>query len=152
MLGFLDPDAEEEDVAAAATHIGSELSEEDLADEDSDLETEMTLMTMKKKKKIQALIQNLPKKNLMHYVMRMKQANKVISSKGRGHADAEKAIDAIAEVFKEFRLVPKVFDRLVKNMRDVMDRLRVQERLIMKHCVVGAGMPKATFHQNFPRK
>ena len=35
-------------------------------------------------------------------------------------------------------------------MRDVMDRLRVQERLIMKHCVVGAGMPKATFIKIFP--
>jgi len=35
-------------------------------------------------------------------------------------------------------------------MRSVMDRLRVQERLIMKHCVVGAGMPKATFIKIFP--
>jgi RNA polymerase primary sigma factor len=32
----------------------------------------------------------------------------------------------------------------------VMDRLRVQERLIMKHCVVGAGMPKTTFIKIFP--
>ena len=35
-------------------------------------------------------------------------------------------------------------------MRSVMDRLRVQERLIMKHCVVGAGMPKTTFIKIFP--
>ena len=38
IVGFLDPDAEDDDVAAAATHVGSELSEEELADEDSDLE------------------------------------------------------------------------------------------------------------------
>ena len=75
---------------------------------------------------------------------------KSLKAKGRGHADAQAAIDALAEVFKEFRIVPKVFDRLVKNMRSVMDRLRVQERLIMKHCVVGAGMPKTTFIKIFP--
>ena len=44
-------------------------------------------------------------------------ANKVIDAKGRGHADAQKAIDELAEVFKEFRLVPKVFDKLVKKTR-----------------------------------
>jgi RNA polymerase primary sigma factor len=32
----------------------------------------------------------------------------------------------------------------------MMDRLRVQERLIMKHCVVGASMPKTTFIKIFP--
>jgi len=78
------------------------------------------------------------------------KANKIIERKGRGHSDAQAAVDALAEVFKEFRLIPKLFDKLVKNMRAVMDRLRVQERLIMKHCVVGAGMPKATFIKIFP--
>ena len=34
ITGFLDPDAEEEDVPAAATHVGSELSKDELADED----------------------------------------------------------------------------------------------------------------------
>ncbi|ALO35868.1 RNA polymerase subunit sigma-70 [Colwellia sp. MT41] len=77
-------------------------------------------------------------------------ANKVIEKLGRGHKDAQEAIDAVAEVFKEFRLIPKLFDKLVKNMRSMMDRLRVQERLIMKHCVVGAGMPKTTFIKKFP--
>ena len=36
IVGFLDPDAEEEDVPAAATHVGSELSKDELADEDKD--------------------------------------------------------------------------------------------------------------------
>ena len=34
IVGFLDPDAEDDEVAAAATHVGSELSKEDLDDED----------------------------------------------------------------------------------------------------------------------
>ncbi len=148
IVGFLDPDAEEEEIPVAATHIGSELSDDELDDEDDDdvdedddeeAEEEDTGPDPELAREKFALLRDAYEK-----------ANKVIDAKGRGHADAQSAIDELAEVFKEFRLVPKVFDRLVKNMRSVMDRLRVQERLIMKHCVVGAGMPKATFIKVFP--
>ncbi|SEK75171.1 RNA polymerase, sigma 70 subunit, RpoD [Colwellia chukchiensis] len=144
VVGFLDPDAIDEEIPAAATHIGSELSKEDLADEDEtdedDDEEEIDTgpCPEEAREKFTALREAY------------EHANSVIKAKGRGHADAQAAIDALAEVFKEFRIVPKVFDRLVKNMRSVMDRLRVQERLIMKHCVVGAGMPKTTFIKIFP--
>jgi RNA polymerase primary sigma factor len=145
IVGFLDPDAEEEEIPAAATHIGSELSKEDLSDEDKanaedeDEEEEDTGPCPELAKEKFTLLRNAYEK-----------ANKVIDAKGRGHKDAQAAIDALAEVFKEFRLIPKLFDKLVKNMRSVMDRLRIQERLIMKHCVVGAGMPKTTFIKIFP--
>jgi RNA polymerase primary sigma factor len=144
IVGFLDPDAEEEEIPAAATHIGSELSKEDLSDEDKanaeeDEEEEDT-----------GPCPELAKEKFTLLREAYENANAVISSKGRGHADAQAAIDALAEVFKEFRLIPKLFDKLVKNMRSVMDRLRIQERLIMKHCVVGAGMPKTTFIKIFP--
>jgi len=144
IVGFLDPDAEDEEIPAAATHIGSELSKEELADEDKsdddeDEEEEDTGPCPEEARE---------KFNALRTAYEF--ANGVIKAKGRGHADAQAAIDALAEVFKEFRIVPKVFDRLVKNMRSVMDRLRVQERLIMKHCVVGAGMPKTTFIKIFP--
>jgi RNA polymerase primary sigma factor len=143
IVGFLDPDAEEEEIPAAATHIGSELSKEDLSDEDDadeeDEEEEDTGPCPELAKEKFTLLRNVYEK-----------ANKVIDAKGRGHKDAQAAIDDLAEVFKEFRLIPKLFDKLVKNMRSVMDRLRIQERLIMKHCVVGAGMPKTTFIKIFP--
>jgi len=147
IVGFLDPDAEDDDVAAAATHVGSELSDEELEDEDSDLETDED---EDEEAEDTGPDPELAKEKFDALREAYETANKVIDAKGRGHADAQAAIDNLAEVFKEFRLVPKVFDRLVKNMRDVMDRLRVQERLIMKHCVVGAGMPKATFIKVFP--
>ncbi|WP_448556079.1 RNA polymerase sigma factor RpoD [Thalassotalea montiporae] len=152
IVGFLDPDAEDDDVAAAATHVGSELSEEELADEDSDLEESNNGDDSEdsEEEADTGPDPEVAKEKFAALREAYEAANKVIDAKGRGHADSEKAIDALADVFKEFRLVPKVFDRLVKNMRDVMDRLRVQERLIMKHCVVGAGMPKATFIKIFP--
>ena len=44
------------------------------------------------------------------------------------------------------RLMPKQFDRLVNNMREMMERVRVQERIIMKlSSVEQAKMPKKTF-------
>ena len=149
ILGFLDPDAEEDDIAAAATHVGSELSQEDLEDEDSDLESDSDSDDDEEEEDT-GPDPELAREKFTALREAYEAANAVIDEKGRGHADALKAIDALADVFKEFRLVPKVFDRLVKNMRDVMDRLRVQERLIMKHCVVGAGMPKTTFIKIFP--
>ena len=146
VVGFLDPEAEEEDVAAAATHVGSELSKEELddedkgdADDDEDEEEEDT-----------GVDPELAREKFSALREAHENAHKVIEAKGRGHKDAQEAIDEVAEVFKEFRLIPKLFDKLVKNMRSVMDRLRVQERLIMKHCVMGAGMPKTTFIKIFP--
>jgi len=145
IVGFLDPDAEEEEIPAAATHIGSELSKEELEKEDKDKEDEED-----EEEEDTGPDPELAREKFGLLRDAYESANKIISNKGRGHADSQAAIDALAEVFKEFRIVPKVFDRLVKNMRSVMDRLRVQERLIMKHCVVGAGMPKATFIKIFP--
>ncbi|WP_286263022.1 RNA polymerase sigma factor RpoD [Thalassotalea atypica] len=150
IVGFLDPDAEDEDVAAAATHIGSELSEEELADEDADLKNEDSDDDEDEEEIDTGPCPEQAKEKFDALRAAYENANKIIDAKGRGHKDAQEAIDGIAEVFKEFRLIPKVFDRLVKNMRSVMDRLRVQERLIMKHCVVGAGMPKTTFIKVFP--
>ncbi|WP_371376833.1 RNA polymerase sigma factor RpoD [Thalassotalea aquiviva] len=148
ILGFLDPEAEEE-LAPTATHVGSELSDDDLADEDdedvddddddSDDEEEDT-----------GVDPELARERFNELRAKYEAANEVIKAKGRDHKDAVKAIDEVSEVFKEFRLIPKLFDKLVKNMRDVMDRVRVQERLIMKHCVIGAGMPKTTFIKIFP--
>jgi RNA polymerase primary sigma factor len=143
ITGFLDPDAEDEDVAAAATHVGSELSKDDLNDEDtSDEEDEEEEDT--------GPCPELAREKFTALREAYEASNIAIEKYGRGHKDAQDAIDGVAEVFKEFRLIPKLFDKLVKNMRSMMDRLRVQERLIMKHCVVGASMPKTTFIKIFP--
>ncbi len=146
ILGFLDPDAEEEDVAPTATHVGSELSEEDLDDEDKDDSAD----DEDEEEEDTGPDPELAREKFTKLREKYEAANKVIQAKGRNHKDAVAAIDEVSEVFKEFRLIPKLFDRLVKNMRDVMDRVRVQERLIMKHCVIGAGMPKTTFIKIFP--
>ncbi len=148
--GFLDPDAEDDDVAAAATHVGSELSKEDLADEDDEDVEDDEDGEESEDDEDNGPDPELAREKFAALRAAHEHANKIIEKNGRGHKDSLAAIDTVAEIFKEFRLIPKLFDKLVKNMRSVMDRLRVQERLIMKHCVVGAGMPKTTFIKIFP--
>ncbi|QBG36703.1 RNA polymerase sigma factor RpoD [Litorilituus sediminis] len=148
--GFLDPDAEDDDVAAAATHVGSELSKEDLADEDDEDVEDDEDGDESEDDEESGPDPELAREKFAALRAAHEHANKIIEKNGRGHKDSLAAIDTVAEIFKEFRLIPKLFDKLVKNMRSVMDRLRVQERLIMKHCVVGAGMPKTTFIKIFP--
>lgn len=69
----------------------------------------------------------------------------VIRCNGRDHIKSVKEILKLSEVFKQFRLVPKQFDYLVHNMRSMMARIRLQERLIMKLCVDIGKMPKKNF-------
>ncbi|CAD83581.1 RNA polymerase sigma-70 factor [Candidatus Blochmanniella floridana] len=68
-----------------------------------------------------------------------------IKYNGRDHHQSLLEILKLSEVFKQFRLVPKQFDYLVNNMRSMMDRIRLQERLIMKLCVDVSQMPKKKF-------
>lgn len=74
-----------------------------------------------------------------------KITKKVIKINGRNHIKSSEEILKLSEVFKQFRLVPKQFEYLVNNMREMMDRIRFQERLIMKLCVDISKMPKKSF-------
>ncbi|QLE84526.1 MULTISPECIES: RNA polymerase sigma factor RpoD [Shewanella] len=137
--GFVDPNAE--DVAPTATHVGSELSDEDLDDEDDDEDED------------EDDEDDTPKgpcpEEARERFTQLREAHEhalsTIAKKGREHPESTGALFVIGEIFKEFRLVPKQFDRLVKNMREMMDKVRIQERLIMKLCVEQAKMPKKNF-------
>ncbi|NBM54184.1 RNA polymerase sigma factor RpoD [Proteus vulgaris] len=73
------------------------------------------------------------------------KTRQTIKAKGRNHKDTELEILLLSEIFKQFRLVPKQFDYLVNNMREMMDRVRTQERHIMRLCVDQVKMPKKNF-------
>ena len=44
----------------------------------------------------------------------------VIKSNGRSDEQTQVEINKLADVFRQFRLVPKQFDRLVSSMRDMI--------------------------------
>ena len=141
IIGFVDPN-EEANPAPTATHIGSDLSKEELAEEDDDSEGDQ-------EEEDTGPDPELAREKFDALRKQYAKTRDVIEAKGRSNATAKRQIAALSEVFKEFRLIPKQFDRMVKNMRGMMDRVRIQERLIMKHCVAQAKMPKKDFIKAF---
>ena len=139
IIGFVNPD--EDDVAPTATHVGSELADDDLDEDDDDDEDE--------EEDDNSVDPELAREKFSDLRNQYIKVRDVIEAKGRSHKAARKEIHALSEVFKEFRLIPKQFDRMVRNMRSMMDRVRIQERLVMKFCVVNAKMPKKEFIKAF---
>ncbi|MEH6396217.1 RNA polymerase sigma factor RpoD [Pseudoalteromonas sp.] len=142
--GFFDPN--EDEAPISATHIGSELSEKELDDEDdddndSDDEDEEEVDTGPDPEEARVHFENL--RDLYN------KARDTFESKGRSHPESQAAIFEIGELFRTFKLVPKQFDRMVNNMREMMDRVRVQERIVMKQAVQIAKLPKKTFVKHF---
>jgi RNA polymerase primary sigma factor len=139
IIGFVNPD--EDDVAPTATHVGSELADDDLDEDDDDDDEDEEVDN--------SVDPELAREKFSALRIQYGKARDVIESKGRSHKAARKEIAALSDVFKEFRLVPKQFDRMVKNMRGMMDRVRIQERLVMKYCVINAKMPRKDFIKAF---
>ncbi|USD37042.1 RNA polymerase sigma factor RpoD [Ferrimonas sp. SCSIO 43195] len=140
--GFISDDEDEANVAPTATHVGSELSKEELEDEDEDDEdddddTPSGPDPEEAREKFAELRR--------HYEL----AQQAIAEHGHDSLEVAMIVTRLSELFKQFRLVPKQFDHLVGNMRTMMDRVRVQERLIMKLCVEQAKMPKKNFMKAF---
>ncbi len=72
------------------------------------------------------------------------------SKHGQADKRTEKARKAVADCFLEFKLTAKVIDMLVRNLRETVDRIRAQEKIIMSICVNKAHMPRKDFITTFP--
>ena len=68
-----------------------------------------------------------------------------IAKHGRSGKRAKDQIALLADIFKQFRLVPKQFDVLVLSMKNMMKRVRSEERQLQKVLVDIVGMPKDEF-------
>ncbi|MGK3135890.1 RNA polymerase sigma factor RpoD [Pantoea trifolii] len=139
IIGFIDPNAEE-DIAPTATNVGSELSQEDRDDDEEEDEDDDDSSDDDN-----SIDPELAREKFGDLRTQYETTRTVIKAKGRSHADAVAEIQNLSEVFKQFRLVPKQFDYLVNNMREMMERVRTQERLIMKLCIELCKMPKKNF-------
>ncbi|HBX6086349.1 RNA polymerase sigma factor RpoD [Klebsiella pneumoniae] len=141
ITGFVDPNAEE-DMAPTATHVGSELSQEEMDDDEDEDEDEDADDNSDDDNSIDP---ELAREKFAELRTQYELTRDTIKAKGRSHAAAQEEILKLSEVFKQFRLVPKQFDYLVNSMRSMMDRVRTQERIIMKQCVEQCKMPKKNF-------
>ncbi len=68
---------------------------------------------------------------------------------GSDHARSAKLREEISTMVVELKLVPKLLDRLTRNIKGDITKVRVTEKEIMKICVRECGMPRRTFITTF---
>jgi RNA polymerase primary sigma factor len=132
-------DGSEDDMIIAASNVGSEVADQD-DDEDDESEEEVDLGPD-------------PEEAHEKFTALRKQHEKTVNAikkYGRAHKSAQKQVAALQELFMEFKLLPKEFDRLTLQMRKKMEALRTQERLIMRLAVEQGKMPRKIFISEFP--
>ncbi|QJC30206.1 RNA polymerase sigma factor RpoD [Enterobacteriaceae endosymbiont of Plateumaris sericea] len=123
--GFVNMNINEEFIFNKIINIKTELSEED---ESSNNENIIDPKLAKEK--------FLELRNQYHIT------SYLIKEKGRDHHDSINEIHNLAEIFKQFRLVSKIFNHLVNNMRSIMLRIRIQEHSIIELCIKKCKIPK----------
>ncbi|MEM9256654.1 MAG: RNA polymerase sigma factor RpoD [Pseudomonadota bacterium] len=131
MVGYLDP----------AEHVPSaaEVAESAPAnnDDDDDEEGETGPDPVEAKKRFSALKRQYNK------------TEKAISAKGRLDSTTLKEMEKLGELFKFFKLTPRVSDPLTDTPRNTLLAVRDQEREIMRIAVKACGMPRKDFIASF---
>lgn len=145
ITGFVDPNAEEvteelpEDLEDTETEIEIDDRDDENEDEDGDSSADEDV----------SIDPEVARAKFAELQEQHNKTSEAIKKYGRGHKKAQKEIENLSEIFKQFRLVAKQFDILVNNMRSMMDRVRAHERVIMKICVEQCKMPKKQFMNYF---
>ncbi len=70
---------------------------------------------------------------------------------GRHDKKTLKQAALLAGAFTKFKLIPRQLDKLTRKMRDLLDKVRIQERTIMRLCINEAKMPRQLFVSTFPK-
>jgi RNA polymerase primary sigma factor len=73
----------------------------------------------------------------------------VIAKYGRNHEKSQALLDQLSLIFACFKLVPKWFDSLVRQMRAMRERVSEQERALLYLCVDQLKMPRQQFIESF---
>ncbi|OCG18140.1 RNA polymerase sigma factor RpoD [Gilliamella sp. Fer1-1] len=145
ITGFVDPNAEEvtdelpEDLEVSESEIEIDDSDDENEDEEGDSSTDDDV----------SIDPEVARAKFAELKEQHDKTSDAIKKYGRAHNKAQKEIENLSEIFKQFRLVAKQFDILVNNMRSMMERVRAHERVIMKLCVEQCKMPKKQFMTYF---
>ena len=67
-----------------------------------------------------------------------------------GTPEAQRAQKKLAEEFLQIKFVAKQINRLVEDVRSLVEHAREQEKIIMDICVGKARLPRKTFIKLFP--
>ena len=129
LVGYLDP----------ADHVPSaaEIAEQTANAAENDEETATGPDPVEAKKRFTALKRQCTK------------TEKSIEDNGRTHAKAIAEMEKLGELFKFFKLTPRVFDPLIEEPRVALGVIRDQEREIMRIAVRGCRMDRKEFIKSF---
>ncbi|XBC40805.1 MAG: RNA polymerase sigma factor RpoD [Buchnera aphidicola (Nurudea yanoniella)] len=143
--GFIDPNLEEF-FSPISHNIGSEFMEEGVIHNNDDDNLDET------NENDHQIDPELAREKFIALKNQYITTNNTIKNKNRNHKDSLVEIHNLSEIFKQFRLVPKQFNCLVKNMQHMMKRIRIQEKnataLRLKYCLI----PKKIFKIFFIKK
>ncbi|MDF1628896.1 MAG: RNA polymerase sigma factor RpoD [Alcanivoracaceae bacterium] len=81
---------------------------------------------------------------------RFEKMQKSLKRNGRDHNSSAKALESMAEHFTLFKLVPRIYDDLLRQVRSSLDMIRKLEKEIMLAAVKRGRMPRADFISTFP--
>lgn len=80
----------------------------------------------------------------------MIKTDKSVARYGRDGNASVKNMQELGELFKFLKLTPRQFDPLVAVIRAAVEKIRAEERNIMKLCIRFSKMPRKEFIKSFP--
>lgn len=70
--------------------------------------------------------------------------------RGKKHRTTQKHLAELQEYFSTFKLSPRQFNRQTKKIREMLEAVRAQERIILNLCVNTGKTPRKNFIASFP--
>jgi RNA polymerase primary sigma factor len=139
--GFVDPDASDEIASPVAVAQGAATDSDEDEDEDDDSDGGGAVVDTGPD----------PEEARERFNRLAKLYAKALSSKtSKSEGKLAKLREQLTQEFLELKLVPRMLDELVANLRLIVARIRNQERVIMEICVKKACMPRKEFITSFP--
>ena len=153
ITGFVDPNVLSESETSELAEFQSEEGEENVAaaeiDDENEDEEDSEESASDDSDSDNSIDPEVAREKFTALRQQHQKTLEIIAKHGRTGKKAKDEIQALSDIFTQFRLVPKQFDTLVLSMRDVMKRVRHQERLIQRLVVDNAKMPKSNFQKSF---
>ena len=149
ITGFVDPNAEIEEhnvIDENFSEDGEESESADVEDNEDEDESEAE-STSDSSESDNSIDPEVAREKFQQLKDQHTKTLAVIEKHGRSGKRAQDQIALLGEIFKQFRLVPKQFDLLVLSMKEMMKRVRYEERQLQKILVDIAGMPKDDFEK-----
>jgi RNA polymerase primary sigma factor len=140
--GFIDPNAEPPPPAPAPVAVDDE-SAVIVADEEEEVEGAPSTMDTgpdpeEAKRRFELLESTYT------------QAIAGLKKSGSSNKKTKQLREELSKIFLEFKVVQRVIDGMASVLRNIVDRIRENERAIMDLCVRKAKMPRKTFLKTFP--